>query len=189
MAIRINIQDILKPTSKYPLQRILVDTNVIINYENPFAFVQPILNTKTVDYLNQLKSHYQVNSTLVTALEFFKYVQVGTYNVFTKTQPGHYEDFSTLAFKKLRRISADFTDHWNLRLKAFRRTFQKHFPPYDVTGAVLFTSDLIANFDGSNVDFGDELLFRYSLETEFPLILTSDKDFESFPDNLHVVYI
>jgi hypothetical protein len=53
----------------------------------------------------------------------------------------------------------------------------------------IFTLDLMTNFDGSNVDFGDEVLFRYSLKTDFPLIATSDQDFESFPDDLFVIYI
>ena len=138
--------------------------------------------------MNQLKSHYVVNSTLVTALEYFKYIQVGFYNIFTSKQSGIYEKHSTAAFKRLRSSNNDFSDSWNLRLEDFKRTFRKHFPPYD-SSRQIYSLELIQNFDGTKVDFGDEVLYHYALTTEFPLIITADRDFRSFPDNLNIVFL
>jgi len=189
MAVQINIDDILKPSPNYPIQNILIDTSTIINYEDPFGWIDPKLNETTVRYLEKLKSQYKVNSTLLTASEYFKHIQVGSYNIFTKTQPGYFESYSTIEFKKLRRRNTDFANTWNLRLKKFKITLKKHFPPFDIENDKIYSLNLLDNFNGAEVDFGDEVLYRYSLKTDFPLIITSDRDFESFPDNLHVVFI
>lgn len=189
MAVKIKIDDILKPSSDYPIQNILVDTNIIINYEDPFSRVKSELNASTTHYLNILKGCYKVNSTIVNALEFFKYIQVGSYNIFIKTQPGHFEEYSTVEFKKLRKRNSDFSSTWDLRLKQFKKTFKKHFPPLDIEKDKIYSLNLITNFDGTEVDFGDNILYQYALKTDYPLIITSDRDFESFPNDLHVVFL
>ena len=189
MARIIEIERILKPSPEFPIENILVDTNVIINYTNPFGWIRSGLNVETTRYLNILKTHYKVNSTLVSALEYFKYVQVGSYNIFKGTREGHLEEYSTRAFKKLRRENSEFADRWNLRMLSLKRTFRKHFPPYEVSGEPVYSLSLIEDFDGTKVDFGDEVLYRYCLTTDFPIVITFDRDFKSFPDDLHVVFL
>lgn len=189
MAQIVAIDEILKPTPKYPIQNILVDTNIIINYENPFGWIHASLNVKIVQYLNQLKSHYSVNSTLVTALEYFKYIQHGYYNIFVKTHNGYFEKYTTREFKKLRLHNKEFADGWDLHLKAFKRTFRKHFPPFDISDIKIYVEDVIENFDGTKVDFGDEILYQYASTLKFPFIITMDRDFTNYPDKLNILLI
>jgi hypothetical protein len=176
MARILEIDHILKPSPDYPIKNILVDTNIIINYENLFGNINPKLNSKTFEILNKLKSSYNVNSTLVTAIEYYKFIQVGFYQIFTRLHPKYSNKYTTQDFKKLKRRDSDFLEGWNLRVKTFKRTFKKHFPTYDIQDDTIYNLDLIENFDGVNVDFGDELLYQYAIKTDFPLIITSDRD-------------
>ncbi len=188
MANIIKIEKILKPTSQYPIQNILLDTNIIINYEDPFGSVAPNLNAKISQYINVLKSHYTINSIFVTALEYFNYIQVGFYNVFVDTHEGTFEKYSSKEFKQLRNKNSEFAASWNLHLKSFVRTFKKHFPPFDTTREI-YSLTVIQNFDGNKVDFGDEILYQYAMKLSYPVILTMDKDFKSYPDELNLIQL
>jgi len=189
MAKLITLDNILPPNSDYPLENIIVDTNIIIDYKDPFGRVVPQDNIKTVEEVNKLKSHYKVNSTIVSGLEYYKYLYVNFYNIFIKTHNGYYEKYSSQEFKKQRRTNSDFASEWDLRLNQFKITFKRHFPPIETDTDNFFTVDNIDSFDGSNVDFGDEMLYKISQSLDFPLIITKDRDFSSFPDDLYIIYL
>lgn len=187
MAKRIPVKDVLKPNPKYPISIIIIDTNIVINYVDPFGYVNEKLNAKTVEYLNQLKSNYKVNSTSVTALEYFNYLKHGYYNIFIETHPGNYEKFSKFEFKKIQRRNPGFSAGWDIRLKAFKKTFKKYFPPFNFSVDNIYTTDLLEKFDGTKTDFGDELIYQYSQQLDFPVIISMDRDFDSYPDDLNLI--
>jgi predicted nucleic acid-binding protein len=187
MAKILSIDNILPPSTNYPIDIIFVDTNVIVNYEDPFGFVKPQKNADIVSLLNNLKSNYRVCSTIVSAIEFYKFLQVGYYNIYIKTHPGNFEESSTIAFKKLKGRDQEFLKGWELRLKMFVKTFKKHFPAFDVKGESIYSEELITSFDGKSVDFADEIIYHYSKKIKNSVIITEDRDFQSFPDDVRLV--
>ena len=187
MAIILKPDDIIPPVADHPIDIIFVDTNVIINYEDPFSYVKSEKNEYTVSLLNQLKSVYKVRSTIAGAVEFYKYLQVGFYNIYVQTHSGDYEKYSTIAFKKLKIRDTDFSEDWKLRLKVFNRTFKRHFPAFDLDDDSIYNEELLNSFDGTKVDFADEIIYKYSTKINNSTILTEDKDFESYPDDVRII--
>ena len=189
MATQITIDKILPPNSDYPITDIIVDTNVIIDYKDPFGNVNPNVNSKIVDQINKLKSHFKVYSTIISAIEYYKFLQYGYYNIYIKIHSGNYAKYSTIEFKKLRRTDPDFSNGWDLRLKEFKRTNIKHFPPLNIDLNNIYTIENIGTFDGSKADFGDEMIYKICQFLKFPVVITKDKDFSSFPDDLNLLIL
>lgn len=185
----IGIKHILRPNPAYPIERILVDTSIIIRYENPFGFVKPHINSRTITHIHKLKNHYSLHATMISAAEYFKYIQVGYYNIFIQTRPGHFQKYSIANFKKLRKANADFASGWKLRLKAFRKTFTRHFPPLPEGSASIYSPELFTQFDGNALDFGDMLFFREAEKHKNMAILTADKDFADLNDTVLVIRV
>ncbi len=188
MGKTIGIKRVLRPNPDYPIRQILVDTSIVIRYENPFGFVKADVNSRTVQQVHRLKSHYQLHATMLTAAEYFKYVQVGYYNIFIQTNSGHFRKYSIANFKSLKKNSAHFQRGWQLRLSAFRKTFQRHFPPAPQE-AVNYNPAVFDAFDGSKADFGDFMLYRQAESLTDCAILTADKDFALFEGNAIVIRV
>ncbi len=188
MAKRLNIEELLRSTNTHPIERILVDTNVVINHKNPFGYVSPAFNSKVTRVVNRLQQKFPLNATLMTASEYFRYLQVGYYNIFVKTQKVKYKKYSAGQFKRLRKNDEEFARGWDLRLRSFRLTFTQLFPPFHPSASI-FNENIIAQFDGAQVDFGDEVFYQIALQTGFPVILTTDRDFAAFRDDLNIILI
>ena len=188
MAKRLNIDALLHSPAQYPIERILVDTNVVINHKNPFGYVSPAFNSKVTKVVNRLQKQFPLNATLMTASEYFRYLQVGYYNIFVKTHKVKFQKYSAGQFKRLRKNNGEFARGWDLRLRSFRLTFTQLFPPFH-PAASIFNEAVLEEFDGAQVDFGDEMFYQIALQTGFPVILTTDRDFASFRNDLNIILI
>ena len=189
MATQISLEAVLGSGPPPELGAVFVDTNIVIRYENPFGFINAAQNYRIVHSVNQLKSRYPVHAATITAVEYYKYMQVGYYNIFIQTQPGNFRKYSTALFKKMRTHHAAFAEGWQLRLKSFRKTFAKHFPPPPGNGPSGYSASLLGEFSGKNIDFGDHLLIAAARQVPASAILTTDKDFLSTAAPIGVIHM
>lgn len=127
---------------------------------------------------------------MINGIEYYKHIQNGAFNIFLKTNPnlsGYQSKERSMAFKKLRRDSTEFQNFWNLQLRAFQRTFKKHFPIYEMSDSVTFNAGILSSFNGIDHDFGDRLLYEFTIHSRSPYIISNDHDFESFDGRLYLI--
>lgn len=182
MAIVIDAVQLVRDKKRLPKEAFFVDTNVVLDYVDPFSrsleldsVARP--NARVREVMSYLKSHQRVYSTVGVALEYYKHIQVGFYQV----QTG--KIFQADDFKMLRNNDVEFINRWDGQIKAFKKVFTKNFPLYDAQVPV---AELVSDFQGGACDFGDHVLCKSVLQCDDKLrcIFSNDSDFYSFPDNL-----
>lgn len=118
-------------------------------------------------------------STLSVAIEYYKHIQVNFYQIQTGAK------YDPRDFKKRRDEDVDFMNLWDSQVSAFNKLFRRTFPLVNSSEA----ADILADFKGSEVDFGDHALYKSVMnrsESE-RCIFSNDIDFYKFPDNIHLV--
>jgi hypothetical protein len=187
MAIVIDGLTLLKDKRRLPTEAFFVDTNIIIAFEDPFgrSMDNPSIgkrNEEVSQIVLYLKSlGFKSYTTITVALEYYKHIQVGFFNIHTGRK-----QFDLEEFKRLRDGDLDFMTRWDHQIKVFRKVFQKKFPFY--TSAPDLT-ELVSTFEGGKVDFGDHALFWsvMSCADSFHCIFSNDADFCAYPDELYLL--
>jgi hypothetical protein len=194
MAIVLDALELVHDKKRLPTEAFFVDTNIVLDYADPFgrsldrdSFARR--NAEAREIIHWLKSqHHQAFSTISVALEFYKVIQVGFYQIFVdktslKVTPTR---FDPEHFKRLRKSDVDFIERWNLQLRGFRRAFTKWFPVFHPQFEV---SRLMQDFDGSQVDFGDHVLHLLVLASgeKRKCVFSNDADFASYPDDFYLL--
>jgi hypothetical protein len=186
MAIILDALDIVRNKKRLPVEAFFVDTNVIINYEDPFSrtlddIARARINEDLTEALQGLKGMgYDRFTTPSVALEYYKHIQVSYYQVFTNGK------FNIEDFKKRREEDIGFMAGWDLQIKTFKKLFKKKFP---IVTTNIQSEQLIDSFKGEEIDFGDHLLssFVLSLPSAQQCVFSNDSDFYKFPDQLFVL--
>ncbi|MEW5800337.1 MAG: hypothetical protein AB1728_15160 [Bacteroidota bacterium] len=186
MAIVIDALEIVSSKKRLPCEAFFVDTNIIIYHRDPFAesafdYYKKILNERVTNCIHYFRSdHSKCFSVISVAIEFYKFIQVGSYNIFTGAKKMDLEHF-----KKLRLNDKEFQKKWQITLKQYEKCFTKYFPLYGVYAS----TDIFQNFDGMLVDFGDYALFDTVMNSkkEWFCIFSNDSDFYSFPNDLYLL--
>jgi len=185
----IDALEFVRNKKRLPTEAFFVDTNVVLDYADPFgrsldraSFSRR--NEETRSVMHWLRSdHKQAYTTVSVALEYYKAIQVGFYQIFVdQTNPkSNPSPFDAQNFKRLRNSDPQFIESWSNQLKVFKRTFTKSFPLYN---ANFDLSVFLSDFDGNMLDFGDHVLFQsaMSCEPEFRCIFSNDADFYSVSD-------
>ncbi|MBI3193655.1 MAG: hypothetical protein HYZ34_04190 [Ignavibacteriae bacterium] len=188
MAIVIDALKSVREKKRLPTEAFFVDTNIVIAYKDPFGrsldSKYATENEQVTEVVRRLKSFSLISfSTISVALEYFKHIQVG---FFYKMHTGEKINYTTEQFKKLRESNIEFMNGWDLQLKLFNKLFVKVFPPYQLGIPI---ENLIQNFRGSQVDFGDHLLFSVmmSCKPEQHCVFSNDSDFYSFEENFYLL--
>jgi hypothetical protein len=186
MALVIDAIDLTNRKVKLPTEAFLVDTNIIIDFKDPFGIssVDPryaITNAEIVQVVQYLKSHHTCFTTISVMMEYYKHIQ---YNHYIREMIA--QKFDANDFKIQRAKNANFKFGWELYLKDLKRLFKRNFQIYNPEIEIL---DLINTFDGSIVDIGDHILYKYSLIKTMKInsIFSRDKDFYSLPDDFYFI--
>lgn len=169
------------------MEAFFVDTNIIIAFEDPFgrSIDNPSIAkrneeiSRIVLYLKSLT--FKGYTTITVALEYYKHIQVGFFNVHTDR-----EHFDSEQFKRLRDSDLDFMTRWDHQMKVFRKVFEKKFPFYTTAPDL---TKLLLTFEGTKVDFGDHALFHsvMSCAEKVHCIFSNDADFIVYPDELFLL--
>lgn len=188
MAFVIDANDLTSKKAKLPTIAFLVDTNIVIDFKDPFGRTSVDLhyaqiNTEIRKAIEHLKSHHKCFSTLSVAIEYYKYLQVNYYKIALAK-----DNFSPDDFKLQRNNNSDFIAGWELHIRNFQRLFKKNFEIYNLPIDIY---DLLNTFDGKLADFGDQILYKYSLIDRINLncIFSRDKDFFNLPDDFYLITI
>jgi hypothetical protein len=187
MAIVIDGLTLLKDKRRLPTEAFFVDTNIIIAFKDPFGLSnidgsmqrQNVQVSEVVSFLKStgLKGY----ATISTALEYYKYIQVGFFNLQTAS-----ERFDLGRFKKLRDNDAEFMVRWDHQISVFKKVFKKNFPLYEMSPPL---ERLLSTFQGGKADFGDHTLFHsvMSCAENLRCIFSNDADFCVYPDELYLL--
>lgn len=185
MAQVIDALDLVSNQKRLPTEAFFVDTNIIINYKDPFGSSYKDkrfekLNEDTTEVLVHLKSLYKAFTTLSVSQEYYKYIQINSYKLYKQTK-----EFKLQDFKKLRETDISFMNIWEKYLKQFKTVFTKNFKIIDKE---FNGEDIIIEFKGSLADFGDHLLF-YTMKYEGvnKCIFSNDSDFYSYTDDFFLL--
>jgi hypothetical protein len=177
---------------KLPTEAFFVDTNIVITFKDPFSYSgidssQAKQNETVTQAIRSFKSTGTIPySGLATTLEYYKYVQVGCYKLFTGK-----EKFDPKDFKHLRDNDINFMQIWDTQIKEFRRVFTKTFPIFKFVSH----PEEIESFTNTSIDFGDHLLIslvssdkniRTIFSNDFDLYL-DDRDFFLLTTNSKIV--
>lgn len=189
----INGTILAKDCRRLPTEAFFVDTNIIIKYKDPFGSSlnnpkEEKLNQGISDLLDRIKSAGKKSYTsLSVALEYFKYIQVTSYILYKKSRFDEKNiSWSLKDFKNLRKNGGEFKEYWESYLKVFKNTFKKNFVIID---KYLNTEEIMEDFLGENIDFGDHLLYKVSKQlSTISCIFTDDSDFYRINDgNLFLI--
>ncbi len=184
---------LIKDFKRLPTEAFFVDTNIIIDFKDPFSAtykntIKEKVNNQITQLLSTLKSAgIKSYTTFSVALEYYKYIQVNAYKVYkTRSSRGENLQFNPEDFKALRENDLQFISFWGNYMESFKKTFRKNFKIIDK----LFDAEIILDdFKGTNYDFGDHLLYE-SAKTDLKhnCIFTNDSDFYSIDDdNLYFI--
>lgn len=187
MAVVIDAIDVVKNKKRLPVEAFFVDTNVIIDYLDPFSRSledrKMAKRNETVREVVGLLRNTGVRgfSTITVALEYYKHLQVGFYRAFLPAAKFDPDDF-----KDRREKDPAFIQAWEGQLGVFKKSITKTFPLQPPTIQV---EDLMKSFNGTVADFGDFALSNDVLhrQRERWCIFSNDADFYSFPDDLFLL--
>lgn len=185
MAIVIDVLDLVGNKKRLPVEAFFVDANVVIDYADPFGRSLGVSfsrqNKETTEAMHALKSQHKSLSLLASAMEYYKYIQVGYYRIITNSPK-----FDDLDFKYRRTSDASFSAGWTLQLKKFTRLFTKTFP---LAEPKIAGTELFGDFDGTKTDFGDHVLFRnvQVMEPYRRCVFSNDADFYEYPDTIQLL--
>lgn len=174
---------------KLPVEAFFVDTNVIIEFLDPFSrsasnsYYQK-RNEELYNNLHYFRSiGYKNYSTVVSCIEYYKHIQ---WNMFRIRFPQ--EQYSTREFKRKLTIDNTFNPAWESQLKVFNKAFERHFPLHESS---LDQSKLIGDFSGMNVDYGDYVIYKIvsTQKKEQCAVFSNDHDFYNFPNDFILITI
>ncbi len=183
----VDVERLVKDKKKLPCEAFFVDTNIIIDYKDPFGrssfdFSLARRNATITEAIDKLKSAgVRPHSTITTAQEYYKHIQVGFYKLYVSKdiEESLGTAFDPEDFKTKRDSDVDFMAQWDLQMTQFKKTFSRNFPLLDLPANV---HGLIDGFKGSSADFGDHALWHCALSAGIPCVFSNDSDFLSFYD-------
>lgn len=191
MAIVIDAKDILVNKKELPTEAFFVDTNVVLDFKDPFG----ISSTNKHDeeriqlvqsVMHDLRSRLQTKpySTTDTALEYYKHIQNKTISLYKDIN--RIEKLSFQDLKNLRKNEHHFRAAWENQMKVFVKTFKKTFPIFQ---KAILIDNILSDFNFENMDFGDHLLYKtvINCEPENRCIFSNDADFYSISDDLFLL--
>ena len=184
----INGTILAKDCKRLPMEAFFVDTNIIIKYKDPFSSSlhnpqEEKLSLEISDLLNRIKSAGKKSyTTFSVVMEYFKYIQVTSYILYKKSRFGEKNiSWNLKDIKNLRKNDSDFKEYWEIYLKAFKNPFKKNFVIIDKH---LDAKEIMEDFLGGNIDFGDHLLYKVSKQlSPISCIFTNDSDFYKINDD------
>lgn len=186
MAVVIDAKSLLVEKKRLPTEAFFVDTNIIIDYADPFgdSTAKPSFEKRNIlitEILHRIKSQYKSFSTITVAIEYYKHIQVNFYNLHTQEKK-----FDNEHFKELRREDVEFIERWDVQMKKFKRLFQKNFPLYSSDIPV---TELLDTFKPSEVDFGDHTLYATTKASgdNYQCVFSNDSDFYTYGDDLYLL--
>jgi len=186
MAIVIDAESLLEDKKRLPTEAFFVDTNIIIDYADPFgdSTTYPSLEKRNIlitKVLNRVKSQHKCFSTITVTIEYYKHIQVNFYNLHTQEKK-----FDNEHFKELRNNDVEFIERWEVQMKKFKRLFQKNFPLYS---SHIPVSELWDTYKPSEVDFGDHTLYATIMASaeNYKCVFSNDSDFYTFSDELYLL--
>jgi len=191
MAIVIDAKDILDNKKELPTEAFFVDTNIVIDFKDPFG----ISSTNKKDeeriqliqsIMHDIRSRLQATpySTTDTALEYYKHIQNKTVSLYKDINKIDRLSFHDL--KKLRKNDHHFRAAWENQMKVFVKTFKRTFP---IFGKPILVDNILSDFKFEEMDFGDHLLYKTvnNCESEYRCIFSNDADFYSISDEIFLL--
>jgi hypothetical protein len=186
MAIVIDAESLLQVTERLPTEAFFVDTNVIIDYADPFgdSTTKASLEKRNIlitEILHRIKSQHKCFSTITVAIEYYKHIQVNFYNLHTQRKK-----FDSEHFKQLRNGDVEFIERWEVQMKQFKKLFRKKFPLYSSDISI---TELWDTFKPSEVDFGDHTLYATTKASvgNYQCIFSNDSDFYKYDEKLYLL--
>ncbi len=190
MALVIDAKDLVDNRKKLPTEAFFVDTNILINYKDPFgSHAQTDSIEKEAEniqkILHSLKSYPQLSSfsTRSVALEYYKYIQFNSIKAYNLVKETHYGSGD---LKFLRKKDSNFAEVWELRMKEFLRIFKRNFPIFEEK---IEGSDILLDFRYDLMDFGDHLLYKTvtNCNSNLQCIFSNDSDLYSIPEDVYLL--
>lgn len=187
MAIVIDGLALIKNKKRLPTEAFFVDTNIVVAFKDPFgqsnvdAYIQQ-RNEQIAGVISYLKSGGIMGySTITIALEYYKYIQVGFFNIQTDSKR-----FDLERFKELRDSDPEFMIRWHHQISVFKKVFKKNFPLFEASPPL---ERLVTTFEGGKADFGDHILFHsvMSCQSDLRCIFSNDADFYTYSDELYLL--
>lgn len=193
MSLVIDAEKLVKDKKELPTEAFFIDTNIIIDFKDPFGFSttnnQVEKRTQLIqEILHDIRSRLQIDiySTRSIALEYYKFIQNNTVRIYKdiKKQP----ELDSQDLKDLRNSDPHFRAEWELRMKEFLKVFRKTFPIYDEK---ILGSKVLSDFDFEKMDFGDHLLYKtvISCNKSMRCIFSNDQDFYNTSNDIHLLTI